>query len=330
MYYTGIVEEHLHTRSAVSLFDVSHMGEFFLRGKGASADLERLMTCRIDGMLPGRCRYGFFLSEEGGIVDDLIVFKISDEEFMLVVNAGTTEKDRNWVLSNKSHDVSFTDVSGDIAKLDVQGPASLSVLEGLAGKSAIEGLGRFCFTKVNMSGTEVILSRTGYTGETGYEIFIPWGKAPELWDIIISRDDVKPAGLGARDTLRLEMGYPLYGNDIDEEVTPFEAGLARFVDMDKDFIGKRSLNPVSGAIPGKILSGFVSEGRRAARKGFSVEISGEKAGVVTSGAFSPSLKRAVGLCYVDKRYSAEGTRIALTDGRVTVDAKLAKLPLLRK
>jgi aminomethyltransferase len=329
VYYTGIIEEHLHTRDAAGLFDICHMGEFFIEGKDASREVERLVSCRIDDMSEGKCRYGFLLSREGGIMDDLIVFKISRNEFMLVVNAGTIEKDSSWISGNIKGDVSFFDRSGSTAKIDVQGPSAPSVMGRFAGKEVIENIGRYSFLNVRIGSADVLLARTGYTGEIGYELFFNEEHASRMWDSLMCFDEIKPVGLGARDTLRLEMGYPLYGSDICEEVDPFEAGLGRFVYMDKDFIGKEALLARNKKENEKILMGFECDGRRIARHGFKVETEGVEAGVVTSGGFSPCLKKAIGLCYIDKKAAHEGGKIILTDGKISIEAKLAKTPLLK-
>lgn len=330
VYYTGIIEEHLHTRTKAGLFDICHMGEFIIRGKDAAEAVGRLVTCRVDDMPVGKCRYGFFLSRQGGIMDDLIVFKISQDEFMIVVNAGTIEKDSLWVSENISGDAEFIDRSRDTAKIDVQGPMSSSVMEILAGKDVVGKLGRYSFTEIKIGPADVILGRTGYTGEIGYELFLNIEHAPEMWDRFMTFEDVKPVGLGARDTLRLEAGYPLYGSDIHENVTPLEAGLGRFVYMKKDFIGKEALLHNSEKECARVLSGFICDGRRIARHGFKVEIEGRDLGIVTSGAFSPCLKKAIGLCYVDKQESDEGREVTLTDGKISIQAKLKKVPLYKK
>jgi aminomethyltransferase len=328
VYYTGIIEEHLHTRSKAGLFDICHMGEFFFKGKNAAREVDNLVTCRTDDMPAGKCRYGFFLSKEGNIMDDLIVFKMAEDEFMIVVNAGTIQKDRSWVEGNVSGDVVFSDRSGVTAKIDLQGPLSSQMIRDVFGEK-VSDLGRYSFTKTNIKGADVILSRTGYTGEIGYELFFDVEHALFLWDRLMAFDVVKPIGLGARDTLRLEMGYPLYGSDIHEAVTPLDAGLGRFVYMGKDFIGKEAL--AERAERGdKILSGFVCETRRIARHGFKVLIDGTGSGEVTSGAFSPCLKKAIGLCYVDKKRMLEGKEITLTDGKISIPAKLEKVPLLKR
>jgi aminomethyltransferase len=327
--YTGIIEEHLHTRAKAGLFDICHMGEFFIKGPTADRDLDRLVTCRIDDMPPGKCRYGFMLNEEGGIIDDLIVFKISEGEYMLVVNAGTVDKDRKWVEKNVSRGNFFIDDSDNIAKIDIQGPSSGEIMASLAGEKTVSALKRFCFTKVDIKGVMVLSSRTGYTGELGYELFFPVSSAEEVWDMLLKSGDVKPVGLGARDTLRIEMGYSLYGSDIDEDHTPFEANLARFVCMDKDFIGKEALLQQEAEGVRRFLMGFVCEGRRAAREHFDVIVDGKRSGEITSGAFSPCLKRGIGLCYIERDLATEGREILLSDGKVEIKATLKNVPLYK-
>jgi len=335
--YEGIISEHIHTREKAGLFDICHMGEFFLSGPSAREDVDTLVTCRLDDMSAGRCRYGLLLNESGGIIDDLIVFKISQEEFMLVVNAGNIAKDKAWIEAHISSRAVFTDASEMTAKLDVQGPLSVEIMSSLIGREVIGGLKRFHFVSVDLEGETVLLSRTGYTGEQGYELFFPAASANRLWDRFLEFDDVKPIGLGARDTLRMEMGYSLYGSDIDEDHTPFESNLARFVFMEKDFIGRKALLRQKEEGPGRLLTGFICEGRRSARSHFAVSL-GENAplgtkdeiiGEVTSGAFSPSLKKGIGLCYIKKEYAASGRSILLSDGRTEITAVVKNVPIIK-
>ena len=322
--YTGIIDEHLHTREKAGLFDICHMGELFIKGENAAREVDRLVTCETSDMPEGKCRYGFLLNKKGGIVDDLIVFKISQQEFMLVVNAGTRDKDREWIEKNISKDVSFFDDSDNVAKLDIQGPLSGKVMSGLVGEDVIEALKRFWFLKVEIDGINVLLSRTGYTGELGFELFFPSESAEKLWDRLLEDENVKPVGLGARDTLRMEVGYSLYGLEIDEERTPIEAGLSRFIHMDKDFIGKEALIEETAD---RILTGFICEGRRSAREKFIVKSGSETIGEVTSGSFSPCLKKGIGLCYIKKDFSGCGTSVVLSDGKVEIKAEIKKPPL---
>ena len=325
--YTGIIEEHLHTRSKAGLFDICHMGEFILKGRGVGRDINNLVTRRIDDMDIGKCRYGFMLNDKGGIIDDLIVFKISQEEYMLVVNAGTIEKDRKWIEAHVSSDTKVEDVSASLAKLDIQGPLSGKIMGSLAGKEIIDNLKRYNFVYTEIEGAKILISRTGYTGELGYELFFPAEYSEKLWDMLLKFDEAKPIGLGARGTLRLEMGYSLYGHDIDEEHNPLEANLSRFVYMDKQFIGRSALLQAQGKEITKQLIGFICEGRRSAREHYSVFKDGKEIGIVTSGGFSPCLKKGIGLCYIDKKLAEDGQEVILTDGKVNIKAILKNPPI---
>ena len=326
--YTGIIEEHLHTRSGSSLFDICHMSELFVKGPSAEKDVSALVTCQIEGLGVGKCRYGFLLNDRGMIIDDMVVFKITPEEFMIVGNSGMREKDSEWIRTHLSSGSDFFDDSQNTAKIDLQGPESMEAMKSLAKDPAIDSLGRFCFTRTELAGISALVSRTGYTGENGYEIFLSADEAERLWDVLIGLPGVKPIGLGARDSLRLEMGYCLYGHDIDESRTPVGAGLMRFVQLEKDFIGKEGLlKQIKKGIK-RILIGFICEGRRSAREDCRVFSGGHEVGIVTSGAFSPCLKRGIGLCYVDKDIAVEGKDIVLINGKVEINAKIKKPPFI--
>lgn len=327
--YTGIIDEHMHTRTKAGLFDICHMGEFILKGPGAAGDIDRLITRKISDMPGGKCRYGLLLNESGGVIDDLIVFRIDEEEFMLVVNASTREKDASWIKSNISDGTEFADISNETCKIDLQGPLSSRILKELD-PAFDDALKRYSFTKMKIKGIETVISRTGYTGELGYELYYNAGDASLLWDALLDLDDVKPIGLGARDTLRLEMGYSLYGHELDEDHTPLESSLERFVSFDKDFIGKDSLEDQMEGGPEACLTGFICGSRRAARSGFDVVKGGEKIGTVTSGAFSPCMEKGVGLCFIKKEYAEDGTGIDLTNGRIEIKAAVKSLPILNK
>jgi aminomethyltransferase len=321
--YAGIIEEHLHTRSRASLFDTSHMGEFRLSGHRAFADVDRLFTGRLDNLAIGRCRYGFLLNPEGGIVDDIMVFRVSDTELFLVVNAATTLKDRAWITQAISDDTTFRDESGDTAMIALQGPLAPAVLAGHMAETA--ALKRFGFGRGAIAGVPCLVSRTGYTGEDGFEIFVRWTEAPRVWDRLLEHPDVRPAGLGARDTLRLEKGYSLYGNDIDDGTSPREADLMRFVHMDKEFAGRPAL--LARGEPARLLIGFVCAGRRIPRAHWQVRVDGRQAGQVTSGGFSPVLQQGVGLAYVEAAAAAEGREVVVTDGKTEIQARLKKPPM---
>lgn len=327
--YDGIVAEHLHTRNYASLFDVCHMGEVFVRGPDAVREAGELITRRVDSLRQGRSRYALMLNDQGGILDDLIVFRTGPDEVMLVVNAATRHKDLAWIRARTGRDTTVEDRSDEMAKIDVQGPRSAPVVENTLHTSLSE-VKRFAFKDVDWCGNRVIVSRTGYTGEDGFELFLPPEAAEELWDALLDHSEVRPAGLGARDTLRLEKGLTLYGHDIDETHTPLDAGLDRFVDFEHTFIGRERLIHQKERGVQQRLTGFVCDGRRAAREHFSVQVNGETVGTVTSGAYSPCMKRAIGFCYVRTELAQEGQRVQLTDGRrITLDATLCQPPVYR-
>lgn len=327
--YKGILEEHLHTRAAAGLFDTCHMGEFYLRGPGAAAFADRLVTCRTADLSDGQARYGFLLNPRGGVIDDMILFRISPEEFMIVVNGGTCDKDRAWIESNlPAPGVTFEDASAATAKLDLQGPRSGEVMAALVGEEPVKSLKRFHHRMTQIDGVPVRMSRTGYTGELGYELFFPVESCVRLWDLFLSFEQVRPIGLGARDTLRLEKGLPLYGHELDDDHTPLEAGFDRFVDLDKDFIGREPLLRQKQSGPPRLLTGFLCEGRRAAREGFEARAGGRVVGRVTSGAFSPTLTRGVGLCYLEPGATREGTPLTLASGATEIRAEVKRPPFV--
>jgi aminomethyltransferase len=323
--YSGIIAEHTHTRLKAGLFDTSHMGELRVSGRGAPTDLERLVTCRLEDLPVDVARYGFLLNEAGGILDDLIVYRTSSDEFLLVVNASNRDKDREWIQDRLSGGSHIEDESEQTAMLSLQGPLSAQVLDSLFESKPRPKLKRFSFVRLELFGSETMISRTGYTGEMGFELFCSGKAAQRLWDAILATPDVMPVGLGARDTLRLEKGYPLYGNDLDEGHTPVEANLQRFLFMEKPFIGRDAI--LERGEPSRVLTGFRCEGRQAARQHFPVHFEGRLVGEVTSGAFSPLLKRSIGLCYIERDRSREGTEISIKRGSTEIRATIQAPPL---
>jgi len=326
--YTGIIDEHLHTRANAGLFDICHMGEFYLRGKGAADDVDRLVTCRTDNQADGQCKYGFLLDEQGGVLDDLITFRISEEEYLLVVNAASLERDRQWIESHLSPDTEFADESDRTGKIDLQGPKSEDIMIQLLGPGALSALHRFRCRYVKINGVRVLLSRTGYTGEHGYELFFPIESTETLWDLLLSYPPVKPVGLGARDTLRIEKGLPLYGHELNEHRTPLEANFERFVYWDKAFIGRKALQQQKQQGIRQRLTGFVCEGRRAAREGYAIFQNEKEIGIVTSGAFSPCLKKGIGMAYVNPDRIEEGASIQIRTDRAEIEATISSVPFL--
>ena len=326
--YEGIIAEHAHTRNNVSVFDICHMGEFVLEADPAASGLDRIVTQDIVSMPEGACRYGFMLNEQGGIVDDLVVYRMGQTSWMLVVNAATTPADELHLKRYLIGPHRLTNVSNDLGKLDIQGPGSTAILQKLAGEGVAK-LSYYTFGKFTLRKENVIISRTGYTGERGFEVYISNANIRGLWQELLSLPGVKPAGLGARDTLRLEMCYPLYGQDIDAGRNPLEAGLENFVDFSKDFIGKKALQAVKIQGVRERLIPFIADSRRSPRHGFGIYVNGVKTGVVTSGSFSPSLASGIGMGYVAMPLDA-GSKIAIKDGAVEISAAVAKRPLYTK
>ena len=299
--YAGILQEHHHTRTKASLCDICHMGEFELSGPTALEDLEGLLTCGVESLDVGQVRYGFMLNETGGTIDDLTCYRQGTERFMLVVNAGTCEKDAAWIKSRISNETVFTDLSPDMAKLDIQGPESRQVLEEVLG-CALPSLGYFRFKEFDAGDYSFILSRTGYTGERGYEIYLPNDAVARLWNKLLEHDLVKPAGLGARDTLRLEMGYPLYGHELLESRTPFSTSRGAFINMNKPFTGKDAVE-TDHADPKALLVGLTFDSKRAAREHDKIYHEGSEIGEVTSGSVAPSLGVAVAMAFVQPGFA---------------------------
>jgi len=324
--YTSILEEHHWTRKHCSLFDTCHMGEILIYGRPEESGLDRLVTMNLSQMPVGKCAYGFMLNEDGGIIDDLIVYKLAEDKWMLVVNAGPLAKDEAHLKTHIKTKVE--NISDTTAKLDLQGPLSREILKQWVGEE-IERLKYYHFAFFSLLGEEVLISRTGYTGELGFEFYIKAEKAKALWDLFLSDGRVRPAGLGARDTLRLEMGYPLYGQDISEETTPLEAGLGRFIDFEKDFIGKDVLLRQREEGIKRKLVGFVTNSRRAPRHGYKIYVEEKEVGFVTSGTFSPSLSCGIGMGYVEIEYAKTDQLLSIRQDRIEIEAMIRKRPFYR-
>jgi len=252
--YTGIIEEHFWTRKQAGLFDICHMGEFIIEGKAASQDLEKILTANISTLNTNQCRYSFMLNENGGIIDDLIVYKLSDEKFMLVVNSATADGEADWLKNNLSAETDFEIISDVTSKIDLQGPLSREVLQNLT-PADLSKLKYFRFIETTIDDVNAIISRTGYTGELGYEIYIPVQSSEQIWDKLLENKSVKPAGLGARDTLRLEAGLPLYGHELSLEFNPANTCFMFAVNLDKDFIGKDTVLKTKESCTKKKLAG---------------------------------------------------------------------------
>ena len=299
LQYSGIIDEHINTRTNVGLFDVSHMGRFEVKGSNAYDCLQTLVTNDISKLNDHQALYSPICDYNGGIIDDLIIYKIDREKFLVVVNASNRQKDLEWIVKHSKSAV-IENVSDKIALLALQGPLAHKVLEKtIVDVNLLDQLKPFDIVITNIFGIECMISRTGYTGEDGFEIFFDSSKI-DIWDKLIqlgSRFNIKPTGLGARDTLRLEAGLMLYGNDINESTTPLEVPLKWTVKFDKkEFIGKEAL--LTQQINRKLVGFEVLEKRRIARHGNEVLVDGEKVGFVTSGGFSPTIKKSIGFCFV--------------------------------
>jgi aminomethyltransferase len=326
--YEGILAEHAHTRSQASIFDTCHMGEFELRGSGVEGDLEKLVTQRISTLRDGQCRYGFLLGDDGGVMDDVMVYRRSSEHFTIIGNAGTREGDAEWIRDHLSADTTFEDRSPDRAKLDVQGPTSRMELEKALGTSVPE-LKYFRFTDWELDGVPCTISRTGYTGEWGYEFYFEAAEADRIWNLLIERSAIRPAGLGARDTLRLEVGYPLYGSELSGDRTPVAATRGMFMDTEKDFIGKPAVvRDLEEGVP-RYLAALQLETKRAARAHDKVQQDGREMGEVTSGALAPSLGVAIALAYVDAEACASGAELEVMVRGKPLPARVVKLPFYK-
>lgn len=310
--YEGILAEHKATREAATLFDISHMGEFMIEGDCIKSGLDKLVTMSISDIPIRSCRYGVLANEEGRAIDDLIVFRIEEGKWFIVVNAGTTEKDINHFKQHLSPATSFQDLSSQLGKLDLQGPLSREILSKYV--PDIKKLEFYTFDYFDLLGEQVLISRTGYTGELGYEIYYPWEKTPQLWRELLSNEQVKPAGLGARDILRLEVGYSLYGHELSEEISPLEAGLKRFINFEKDFIGRDVLLEQDQVELNRKLVGILSDSRRAPREGHKLLLeNGQEVGVVSSGSFSPCANQGIGLGFILSEHAIIGKKIYFGD-----------------
>lgn len=280
--YEGIIKEHAACRNEAAIFDTSHMGEFFFEGNMLFSGINDTVTIDLLALPIGKCKYGFLLNKDGGVIDDLIAYKADQDRIMFVVNASRIETDYK-AMDEQLHNGILTDASEQTSKIDIQGPKSKEILQELVSFD-LDELDYFSFAETAIMDTFALVSRTGYTGELGYELYLDNATAPKVWEKLVSRGAV-PAGLGARDVLRLEMGYSLYGQELDENTTPLEAGLGIFTKADKHYTGKDALEKQKAeGIPKKLIA-FKTNSKRAPRIGFDICQNGEKIGTVTSGTF---------------------------------------------
>ena len=322
--YTGIVKEHEAVRNRAALFDTCHMGEFFLKGQNALADLEKLITSKLSTLENGQCRYGMLCNEQGGVIDDLLTYRIAEDEFMLVVNAGTQDNDFKWIKDRISAATEIENRSAETAKIDLQGPDSPKMMNAIL-EEGISELRYFRFKETTYKGHKIIVSRTGYTGEVGFEIYVPLELAKTFWNEAMHLG-AACAGLGARDTLRLEIGMPLYGHELSETRNAAEAGFARSIADDKDFIGSSII--CDPAQKKEVMTGIILDGRRAAREGDIIKTtSGTAIGAVTSGSMSPSLGTAIAMGYVSCEHADTGNKVILETARKALEGTISNLPM---
>jgi len=325
--YEGVLAEHRHCRTSAVVFDTSHMGQLLLRGPDAAEQLSRIGTQNAEAMPVGVCRYGFLLNEDAGVIDDTVLMRLGDSEFLLVVNAGPAAGDRQWLADHLGGEVELVDRSADgWGKIDLQGPESACVLQPLVNVDLAQ-MGYYRLARCTCCGRACVISRTGYTGELGYEIMAPGADLRTVFDELLARPEVRPAGLGARDSLRLEMGYPLYGHELSTGHNPVEAGLAAFAQPDRDFVGSAAIRAITQAGTPRKLAAFRSDSRRRANAGNEIRSSGQPVGAVTSGAFSPSLEISIGMGYVEAAVAGPGRKLVVDTGRCELTVTVSEKPL---
>jgi aminomethyltransferase len=334
--YGGVIQEHMAVRSAAGLFDVSHMGEVEVSGPGALAFLQRVTSNNVAKLVDGQAQYSSLPLATGCPVDDIIVYRHAADRYLVVVNASNVEKDLAHLAAQQPTDCQVVDRSDEWALLALQGPKAQEILQGLTPYD-LSSIRYYHFApEVEVDGHRVTVARTGYTGEDGFEIFVPSAEAAELWTKLLAAGKplgLVPAGLGARDTLRLEAKMCLYGNDMDETTTLVEAGLGWIVSLDPvkgDFLGKAILEPQKKGGPPRKLAGFEMVERGIARHGYPVFVGGESAGTVTSGSFAPYLQKNIGLCYLPADKAAVGTDIAVDIRGRRVAAKVVPTPFYKR
>lgn len=331
-YGSGVVKEHNAVREKAGLFDVSHMGEIIVSGPDALKNINEILTNDFTGMVDGQARYSVMCNEKGGCVDDLIVYKYIDDVYFLVVNAANKDKDYQWMLDHKFGDVQMKDISDEVAQIAIQGPAAQSIMEKLADASSIpEGYYHSVFN-AEAAGIKCCISRTGYTGEDGFEIYLAADDAAKMWEALMEAGEEEgliPCGLGARDTLRMEASMPLYGHEMDEEKNPIEAGLGFAVKRKKEsFIGKEFL-PTKEELKRKRV-GLKVSGRGIIREEMEVFVDGKKIGMTTSGTHCPYIGQAIGMALLDIEYTEIGTEVIVSVRGREVPCEIIPMPFYKR
>lgn len=330
--YSGLTEEHFAVREKVGIFDVSHMGQFFVEGKGALELLQFVTTNNVANLVDGQAQYSCLPNENGGIVDDLIVYKMNDEKYFVVVNASNIKKDWDHICKHNAFDAKMTNASDDMSLIAIQGPKATETLQKLTSVN-LSDIPYYHFTVGEVSGVkDVIISNTGYTGSGGFEIYFKNEDAEKLWDDLTAAGEefgILPCGLGARDTLRLEKGFCLYGNDIDDTTSPIEAGLGWITKFDKEFISKEKFKQQKAEGVNRKLIAFEMQEKAIPRHDYPmVDAEGKTIGKVTSGTMSPMKKVGIGMAYVDKPLNKLGSEIFVQIRNKNVPAKVVKAPFV--
>jgi len=348
--YTSIREEHAAVRETAGLFDVSHMGQIHLRGPAAIEAAERLFTRRTTDLAVGRIRYGLLCNDQGGVVDDVTCYRLADDELMFCVNASNVEKDHRWISdhcsdfeaegeskgqskgeSKAESKLEIDNASDATGMLAIQGPASTEILERIS-SPVVRTMRRYRCETIEVAGVAALVSRTGYTGSGGFELYADANDIERIFEALLEEGrplGLRPAGLGARDTLRLEAALPLYGHELDDHTNPYEAGLERFVDLaGRQFIGAAALRRIGASPRTRQLAGFAMEGRGIARADYPVALGGKTIGVVTSGTASPTLGKSIGLAYVPPENATPGSRFEVVIRGRAVPAVVVETPFL--
>ena len=332
--YEGVNAEHETVRTSVGVFDVSHMGEFFLKGENALALIQKVTSNDASKLVDGKAQYSCLPNNDGGIVDDLIVYKITDNDYMLVVNASNIEKDWNWISSHNDLGVNMTNASDDYSLLAIQGPKAAAAMQSLTNID-LANMAYYSFQIGEFAGIkDVIVSATGYTGSGGFEIYFKNEDAETIWNKVFETGaafGIKPIGLAARDTLRLEMGFCLYGNDINDTTSPIEAGLGWITKFDKEFTNSANLKAQKEAGVSKKLVGFELTERGIPRHDYEiVDAAGNNIGIVTSGTMAPSIGKGIGMGYVKSEFAGLDSEIFIQIRNNKVAAKVVKMPFYKK
>lgn len=334
LYYTGIIQEHLTVRSTVGLFDVSHMGEIEVKGPKAEDYLQWIATNEIRSMQNGAVRYSLLCYPDGGIVDDVLIYKLDSQYYLIVVNASNVEKDYQWMIQNSIEGVQISNRSDSFAQLALQGPNAVDLLNKLLPADSLQLKYYQFIPNIYLSNIPCMLSRTGYTGEDGFELYVEPKYAVSLWQLLMKAGadyNIQACGLGARDSLRLEASMPLYGHEIDKQITPLEAGLSRFVKLDGcDFIGKEALTKQKQNGIARNIIGFEMVDKAIARNGYKVHHNHQEVGIVTSGTFSPTLQKNIGTALINSVNTEPENTIEIEVRGKYYQAKIVPLPFYKR